>query len=304
MLNLTKLLIHEKNIFNLSKEENRKKVYVEETYYSYFVIAFYEDGQSSKFPFSDLMNNSMEEWMKFLKVLVENQNDTEIAKTKNQPINITAFEQSARKAVDDILTFKKQADAACNLCVRAAILNLKNDPVLFPKSGSYVFFTYDKKTDPVIQGQISGNGDAKTIVADLDNLNSNILSNYFKEETKLDAEDVESFWSRLQDTADNGQIVVGTYPGHVFTLVPGGMVAVVNNSQHTNGKTIIEPFKSNPNLAEGDKYGFCFTDARGIKKVPRILECGVNVKSSNAPIYSNMDCNGSTTKIKWFRYIK
>ena len=224
--------------------------------------------------------------MKFLNILVENQVEQEVAETEKKSVNVSSFEQGVAKAVDDILTFKKQSDAACNLCVRAAILNLKKDPVLFPKSGSYLFFTYDKEKDPVIKGEISGEGDAKTIVADFNNLDSNGLSNSFKEEIKSETENIQQFWSRLQDLADQGQVVVGTY------------------LKHTNGKTIIEPYKSNPNLEEGDKYGFCFTDARGINKVPRILECGVNVKSSNAPIYANMDYNGSTTKVKWFRYIK
>lgn len=306
----TKIVVEK--IGELRNEENRKYVFVDETYLSYFIVAFYEDNktvptlmiQVEKFPFTDLMHNSMEEWMKFLNILVENQVEQEVAETEKKSVNVSSFEQGVAKAVDDILTFKKQSDAACNLCVRAAILNLKKDPVLFPKSGSYLFFTYDKEKDPVIKGEISGEGDAKTIVADFNNLDSNGLSNSFKEEIKSETENIQQFWSRLQDLADQGQVVVGTYPGHVFMLVPGGMINVVNNLKHTNGKTIIEPYKSNPNLEEGDKYGFCFTDARGINKVPRILECGVNVKSSNAPIYANMDYNGSTTKVKWFRYIK
>lgn len=67
----------------LNEEENKKRVYVEETFFSYFIVAFYEDGKSTptlmiqveKFPFSDIMHNSMEEWLKFLKILVEGQEE-------------------------------------------------------------------------------------------------------------------------------------------------------------------------------------------------------------------------------------
>jgi uncharacterized protein Veg len=67
----------------LEEEENKKRVYIEETFFSYFIVAFYEDGKSTptlmiqveKFPFSDLMHNSMEEWLKFLKILVEEQEE-------------------------------------------------------------------------------------------------------------------------------------------------------------------------------------------------------------------------------------
>jgi hypothetical protein len=223
---------------------------------------------------------------------------------KTELVLTTDVNTAAEQAVQDVLTFKTQDDAACNLCVRAAILHLKKDPVLFPASGSYLFFTYDKETDPVIRGKISGNGSAATIVSDFNNLSSSELNDYFVQENKLSDESMQDFWKRLQTMADEGNIIVGTYPGHVFMLVPGGLIDVVNNFHHTNGKTIVEPHKSNPKIEDGDKYGFCFTPKRGITSVPRILECGVNVKSSNAPIYANMDFTGATTKVKWFRYIK
>lgn len=62
----------------LNKPENRKHVYIEETFYSYFVIAFYEEGketptlmmQVEKVPLSDLLHSSMEEWLRFLKILI------------------------------------------------------------------------------------------------------------------------------------------------------------------------------------------------------------------------------------------
>jgi len=71
------------DVDDLDQEENKKRVYIEETFFSYFIVAFYEDGKSTptlmiqveKFPFSDLMHNSMEEWLKFLKILVEGQGE-------------------------------------------------------------------------------------------------------------------------------------------------------------------------------------------------------------------------------------
>jgi predicted chitinase len=68
-----------KDIDDLEDDEIKKHVYIEETFFSYFVMAFYEENknqptliiQVEKFPLSDLWNNSMEEWAKFLKILIE-----------------------------------------------------------------------------------------------------------------------------------------------------------------------------------------------------------------------------------------
>lgn len=76
----------------LEEEENKKRVYIEETFFSYFIVAFYEDGKSTptlmiqveKFPFSDLMHNSMEEWLKFLKILVEDSEEAVDEEDKNE----------------------------------------------------------------------------------------------------------------------------------------------------------------------------------------------------------------------------
>ena len=216
---------------------------------------------------------------------------------------------SAAKAVTDVLTFKSTDDPSCNLCTRAALLNLKNDPVLFPTKGSYVFYTYDPVTDPVIKGEISGEGYATEIVNDFQNYQGNTLKDYFAEEVKSGNETYQQFWKRLQDKADNGEIIIGIYkPKHVFMLVSGGMVKVVDNRSHTTNWKLDEKYKLNPNLDQGDKYGFTFA-LRKIENVPRILECGANVKSSNAPIYANMDYKGVTNyndsnNLRWFRYIK
>jgi len=70
----------------LENEENRKRVYIEETFLKYFIVAFYEEGkltptlmiQVEKFPFSDFAHNSMEEWLKFLRILVEETEEEEV----------------------------------------------------------------------------------------------------------------------------------------------------------------------------------------------------------------------------------
>lgn len=89
-------------------------------------------------------------------------------------------------------------------------------------------------------------------------------------------------------------------------LVGGGSVSVINNIGHTEkiGNKIVlqNEYQEDPEIDDGDKYGFCFA-SRSITSVPRIIECGVNIKSANAPLYGNMDYNGSLL-IKWYRYKK
>lgn len=225
-----------------------------------------------------------------------------------QRTQFTDINSSAEKAVEDVLTYRDEDDPSCNLCTRAALFNLKNDPVLFPKSGSYVYYTYDEM-DPVINGEISGDGSATQIVNDFQDYENNALEKYFVEETKSENETFEQFWKRLQDKADNGDVIIGIYkPKHVFMIVSGGMIAVVNNVDHTTDWELNDEYKTDPRIEEGDKYGFCFA-TREVEYVPRILECGVNVKSFNAPLYANMDYKGVTNarmvnNLRWFRYIK
>ncbi|MDR1153442.1 MAG: hypothetical protein LBL04_01925 [Bacteroidales bacterium] len=185
---------------------------------------------------------------------------------------------------------------------------LTDDPVLFPAIGSSI----DGKT-PDIKGQISGNGSAQYVVSDLNDYQNNALKDYFVCEVKNDTESYEEFWERLQNEVDRGEIIIGTYStNHVFMIVPGGMIDVVDNTEivESDNGTKSRIFKnknyvSDPKIFEGDKWGYSFLNkgVENIYRVPRILECGVNVKSSNAPIYANMDYKGSKA-IKWFKYIK
>ncbi|HEY0654200.1 MAG TPA: hypothetical protein VGD65_13770, partial [Chryseosolibacter sp.] len=121
------------DIDNLDEEENKKRVYIEETFFSYFIVAFYEDGKSTptlmiqveKFPFSDLMHNSMEEWLKFLKILVEGE-EVDVMADKYQDVPVIAGVQWVSQF--DSLLFgdkscfcKLKADSTCmNVCCNVA----------------------------------------------------------------------------------------------------------------------------------------------------------------------------------------
>jgi hypothetical protein len=233
-------------------------------------------------------NKHLEAWMKYIGVM----EDT----TK---MNIDEFNLKVERAVETIIAFKTVDEAG----IRAALLYLKNDPVLFPETGSYLHFTYGED-DPIIKGKISGNGSAAYVVSDMNDYLNNNLKDYFEEEIKLSTETDEDFWKRLQDKADAGGIIIGTYtPNHVFMLIPGGLINVVDNTDHTQNGKLLDNYKNNPEIENGDKYGFCFA-IRNIEKVLRILECGINVKSANAPIYANMDYKGVINKVRWFKYKK
>jgi hypothetical protein len=104
---------------------------------------------------------------------------------------------------------------------------------------------------------------------------------------------------------DIGDIIIGAYStNHVFMVLPGGMLRVVNNYTHTNAGILQDRYRINPILEEGDKWGYSFLISnRNTYYVPRILECGANIKSNKAPLSSNMDYTNSLT-IKWYKYIK
>ncbi|MDL2330425.1 hypothetical protein LJC62_00190 [Odoribacter sp. OttesenSCG-928-A06] len=212
----------------------------------------------------------------------------------------------AKTVVDSVVSKWRTGPAMCNICVRNALYELKNETVLFPKGGSFKFL--DEKNDPYIRGLISGDGMAEDIITDLDNYETTGLNDYFVEEKKAENESYEEFWGRLQDLTDKGEVIVGAYAYesrdrisyHVFMLVSGGKVQVVDNLSNflkrRKGESIpIDIYK-------GDLWGLSFAK-NGVKNVPRILECGIGVKSSNAPLYATMGYDGILTT-KWYRYIK
>ena len=218
------------------------------------------------------------------------------------------IEKSVVDVTNRINTKTKKAEGvgpqACNMCTRTALYYLTGDPVLFPRTGSRIHFTFDKTTDPEIKGNVSGYGKAADIISDL---RAGILDDYFEEIEKKSEESFLSYWERLQNYADEGEIIIGAYgTNHVFMIVPGGMIPVVDNSSHTQGGLLKESYKTNPSISDGDKYGFSF-NARKILFVNRILECGTTVKDANAPVYANMDYRGytgETKKINFYKYKK
>jgi hypothetical protein len=64
----------------LQDEENKKHIYVEETYTKYFIIALYEEGRSEPSVIMQIEKfvwaNSLEKWLKFLKILVDEIEET------------------------------------------------------------------------------------------------------------------------------------------------------------------------------------------------------------------------------------
>ena len=221
--------------------------------------------------------------------------ETSIQETNVVAEKVALIKDKAQQAVDKILEYKETEDAACNLCTRAALYYITNDPVLFPQSGSYFNIkTLDDKKQ-AIKGKVSGDGSAKYIVEDL---NNGLLKDYFEEIKKDDSESYEEFWAHIQNMADNGEIIIGAYKtNHVFMVVPGGLCEVVDNTP------LAIDYQSNPDITKGDKWGYAFA-SRNINYVPRILECGVNIKSAEAPLYGNMcfDKNAMTIQIRWYKY--
>jgi uncharacterized protein Veg len=288
------------DIDDLDEEENKKRVYIEETFFSYFIVAFYEDGKSTptlmiqveKFPFSDLLHNSMEEWLKFLKILVEGPEEKPDQVATEEPKETEAdneeevslgtdattgkraipqgtvmerYQQSSTQAVQDAVNAVGNEDnAACNVCARAAFYYMTGDAVLFPKIGSCLddFNGCQTTGENYFKGEVGGNGSASSIVSDFNNLSTSGLKDYFDQETKRDDESYEQFWARLQGIADTGSIIVGTYSSnHVFMLVGGGSIQVVNNKDHTvnkEGRYLADAYKTNPTIDEGDKIWFLF----------------------------------------------
>jgi hypothetical protein len=188
--------------------------------------------------------------------------------------------EATETAVNDIVEDWKTEEAACNLCVRAALYNLTGDEVLYPKIGSST--TIRDKGEQLYGKVEAGNGSAQGIIDDLKN---GKLDDYFEEVTKQSGEKHTEYWSRLQAMVDNKEIIIGTYdPGHVFMLVPGGMYEVVDNTDRKEKGT----YKTDSKPELGDRYGFTFA-SRKIDYVLRVMDCGAGLKFSNGPFYGAMD---------------
>jgi hypothetical protein len=210
---------------------------------------------------------------------------------------------SAEKLLDNTMLAAASADvsnrnsSACNICVRAALLLLKQDAALFPTSGSYFHDPYDGHKAAQLFGHIKPDGRAKPMKEDFDNISNHTeLNARFVEQKKLAAETWSEYFQKLQHEADKGFIVVGVMlnrdgtQGHVMMITPGGMVNIKKN----------EKKQEQPEY----QYGKSFTD-KGISEVLRVLECGgAGVRENEAPLCRNVDYRGATERLKWFKYKK
>ena len=179
---------------------------------------------------------------------------------------------------------------ACNICVRSALLLLKNETALFPATGSMHYDPYNSYKVVYKKGHISGNGQAAYIKADFDNIaNRAPLRERFVEQKKSTQDSWSSYFKKLQDEADRGHIIIGVMldrkgiSGHVVMITPGGLVEINEKTQRW-----------------GDSY-----TTQGITKVPRVLECGgEGLRENEAPLCLNVDRKGAQERMKWFKYIK
>ncbi len=182
-----------------------------------------------------------------------------------------------------------ETSVACNICVRAALFLLKTDSALFPTTGSGFNDPENNYISREIKGYISDPGRAKEIKVDLDAITTNgDLNGRFSEIKRDTDEGLEDYLKKLQDKADIGGIIIGTYlnkegtSGHVMMVTPGGVLTI--------DETV-------------SKWGASFSkEGRDITKVPRVLECGTGARESNAPLCRNIDYNGARIRLKWFEY--
>jgi hypothetical protein len=205
------------------------------------------------------------------------------------------YKEAAEKAVKDVLAISwvTVGVATCNFCTREALYNLTGDRVLYPTS---------------LEGKVTGDGKANSIISELEN-DEGSLKDYFERIDKNSSETYPQFWERIQNMVDlNNEIIIGTCPGHVFMVVPGGLYEVVNNTSRENTRDNV----NNTDVLLGDKWGGSFA-RRNIEYVPRVMDCGANVKFADGPLYGAMDYNSAThnpnrsgiiNPIHFYKYIK
>ena len=180
---------------------------------------------------------------------------------------------------------------ACNICIRAGLYILKNDSALFPKIGSAYHDPNNNFIARTLKGFISGDGRAPDIKADFDDLPSNNeLYARFEEIPKTESETWQDYFIRLQQRADNSEIIVGVMltssgaSGHVMMITKGGCITITKKTEN---------------------WGESYTrEDRGITLVPSVLECGQGERKTEAPLCLNVDYTGATERLKWYKYKK
>ena len=216
-----------------------------------------------------------------------------------------------KAAEDAVETINKMNDikgvsrnkACCNLCVRNAFYRITGSELLYPQNGSDIEDNITRK------GVISGEGLATDICEDF--LNGK-MNKYFEKVTKKQNESWKDFLTRVQDLVNKqGKIVIGIKKNnHVFMVVPGDMFKTIDNRNRVdtatvNGKHIYimkKEYKAKRDAYEGDIYSFSFVKKTGY--VNRILECGINVKNANCPLWANMGGNQLENIISFWVYKK
>lgn len=73
-----------------------------------------------------------------------------------------------------------------------------------------------------------------------------------------------------------------------MTITPGKMAAMKNIEGYYKYEV---------------KYAKSFyINGRDISSVPIVIECGQNIRTYNVPLYTNVDYNGATKRLKWYKY--
>ncbi|NJO92152.1 MAG: hypothetical protein HC831_26675 [Chloroflexia bacterium] len=182
-------------------------------------------------------------------------------------------------------------ETACNFCTRNALYLIRAEPALFPKTAPYETYRDPNNNYEWVKllGYITEPAQALNVKNDFDVLSSiSKLKERFEEIKRGTDEGMSEYFLRLQNEADNGQIIIGTMlnssgtQGHVMMMTPGGLVEITRDEQ---------------------AWGYTFFDD-DIKKVPRVLECGDTDRENEAPLCRNVDRKGAQQRLKWYKYKK
>ncbi len=252
----------------------------------YILLAFCEGKNQSK---AKVLVQVGEEYSEALKEYFSEGNVVQKEQT------VTAGLVAPKKMLADASTAievaqKYTSTTACNICVRAALYLMKDDPALFPTSGSGYHNPTSKFISEEVKGYIAPEGRAIRIKEDFDNLAGKPKLNERFEWIEKGAEETyQAYFERLQDQADIGQIVIGVMlnsrgdEGHTVMITPGGLIKI-------DEKTT-------------EEFPLSFL-SRGIKDVLRVLECGGTLRETKGPLYLRVDGKGATKRMKWFKYLK
>ncbi len=208
-------------------------------------------------------------------------------------LTIEKVQELAEKSVS-LANESMDASSICNVCTRTALYFIKNDSTLFPYEGSALKKTATSSIS-YVEGYTTNNGQAKKIQEDFEAMKSE-YARVFEEIKKENVESWQQYFTRLQDMASAGEIIIGAMlnsnstVGHVMMITPGEMADV----WYLDDENIINYVS---------QYGKGYYDS-GIKNVPIVVECGQDVRKWDAPLCTNVDRKGAVERLKWYRYKK